>query len=303
MLHLQSSLTGDACEAVRGLLCDGSLYEVALQELENQFGNPVAVVQSTLDSVLQHYPVKHNDIVGLTSLSRALHTAVCVLTSMGYRADLAATSNMQQVVAKLPSALAWQWGQVEVEMMPRVPNLVDIDDWLRKLVLAGRRALPAAHIVERSAPAPTCTAQGAPPSKNREHSSVNISARRTILVASTDVDTSDNCTACSGGTHELPDCPSFLAMAPEERGHLVRSDSRCFRCLGTKHWANKCASKTICGESGCRGKHHRLLHVTAAPADDSSETSGAMPTGNPWRRAPSPGAAPLPAGGTMRLDG
>ena len=156
MIHLQSSLTGNACEVVRGLLCDGSLYELALNELETQFGNPVAVVQSTLSSVLQHPAVKH-DIAGLASLSRVLHTAVCVLMSMGYRADLAATSNMQQVMAKLPSALAWQWGQVEVEMMPRVPNLEDIDAWLRKIVLAGRRTLSAAHTVERGTPATTRT--------------------------------------------------------------------------------------------------------------------------------------------------
>ena len=163
MIHLQSSLTGDACEAVRGLLCDGSLYELALNELETQFGNPVAVVQSTLSSVLQHPAVKHNDIAGLASLSRVLHTAVCVLMSMGYRADLAATSNIQQVMAKLPSALAWQWGQVEVEMMPRVPNLEDIDAWLRKIVLAGRPALPAALTVERGSPATTryCATSGA----------------------------------------------------------------------------------------------------------------------------------------------
>ncbi|KAF0304778.1 hypothetical protein FJT64_023478 [Amphibalanus amphitrite] len=62
----RSFLTGDAREAVRGLLCDMSLYEVALSELETQFGNPTAVVQSTLSSILQHPVVKHNDIAGLT---------------------------------------------------------------------------------------------------------------------------------------------------------------------------------------------------------------------------------------------
>ncbi|KAF0305558.1 hypothetical protein FJT64_022807 [Amphibalanus amphitrite] len=62
----KSFLTGDAREAVRGLLCDMSLYEVALSELETQFGNPTAVVQSTLSSILQHPVVKHNDIASLT---------------------------------------------------------------------------------------------------------------------------------------------------------------------------------------------------------------------------------------------
>ena len=141
MIHLQSSLTGDACEAVRGLLCDGSLYKVALSELEIQFGNPTVVVQSALSSVLQH-PIVRHDITDLTSLSRALHTAVSVLQNMGYQADLAATSSMQQVIAKLPSALAWQWGQVEVEMMLHIPTPEDIDSWLKKVVLAGRLVQP-----------------------------------------------------------------------------------------------------------------------------------------------------------------
>ncbi|XP_043196264.1 uncharacterized protein LOC122367319 [Amphibalanus amphitrite] len=249
-----------------------SLYEVALSELETQFGNPTAVVQSTLSSILQHPVVKHNDIAGLTSLSRALHTAVCVLKSMGYQADLAATSSMQQVIAKLPSTLAWQWGQLEVEMMPHVPTLEDIDSWLGKVVLAGRRVQPALcskvqDSVARSAHTP------APLNRRRGDTRGNTSsAQRTTLATASGAAVSAECVVCQSGAHALAECPSFLEKTPEERGHIVRSGRRCFRCLSTGHWLSKCSSRTVCGERGCKGRHHRLLHIPSAQSPHPAQT-------------------------------
>ncbi|XP_043191100.1 uncharacterized protein LOC122364603 [Amphibalanus amphitrite] len=141
LTYLQSCLTGEAREAVRGLLCDGNMYEEALKELDMQFGDPRAVVTATLDGVLKHHSIKENDVESLMRFSRALHAAVSVLSARGFEADLAAVTNLDQVLEKLPRSLAWQWGQVELKMAPRRPTLGDVDQWLRPLVLAGRRAL------------------------------------------------------------------------------------------------------------------------------------------------------------------
>ena len=143
LTYLQSCLKGEAREAVRGLLCDGSMYEEVLNELELQFGDPRAVVTATLDSVLKHRSIRENDVEGLMHFYRTLHAAVSVLTARGFDADLAAVTNLEQTTEKLPRYLAWQWGQVELKMAPRRSTLTDVDQWLRPLVLAGRRALSA----------------------------------------------------------------------------------------------------------------------------------------------------------------
>ena len=48
LTYLQAHLTGPAKEAVRGMLCDASLYGAALRDLEKEFGDPSRVVQATM---------------------------------------------------------------------------------------------------------------------------------------------------------------------------------------------------------------------------------------------------------------
>ena len=129
LTHLQTCLEGPARDAVSGLLCDGSLYGEALRELQEQFGDPTAVVRSSIRQVLQLPPVTEHSLTGLAELSRALHAAVSVLRSMGYHADLAATSNIAAVVSKLPLSLAWKWGEEALAKRPAQPTLGELDSW------------------------------------------------------------------------------------------------------------------------------------------------------------------------------
>ena len=69
------------------------------------------MARASLSRLLAAPPAKKNDISSLRVLSTVLHNTVMVLGSMFYDADLAATAYVQQVVAKLPTALAWQWGE------------------------------------------------------------------------------------------------------------------------------------------------------------------------------------------------
>ena len=247
-------MTGEAREAVRGLLCDGNLYEEALKELEMQFGDPRAVVTATLDGVLKHHYIEENDVESLMRFSRALHAAVSVLSARGFEADLAAVTNLEQVLEKLPKSLAWQWGQVELKMAPRRPTLGDVDQWLRPLVLAGRRALSVSRQREVMM---TRTQRVAP----AEPAGRRIGSNQRTTLATATATEPIPCSVCDAEAHKLDFCPVFKAMAPVDRLQLARDDRRCYRCLGESHWASRCRKKSICGENGCRGKHHPLLHV------------------------------------------
>ena len=97
LTYLQAHLTGPAKEAVRGMLCDASLYSVALQDLEREFGDPSRVVQATLRKLLSTRQVRDGELSALADLSRDLHTAVSVLLSLHYDADLIATTNVTTV--------------------------------------------------------------------------------------------------------------------------------------------------------------------------------------------------------------
>ena len=126
LTYLQAHLTGPAKEAVRGMLCDASLYSVALQDLEREFGDPSRVVQATLRKLLSTRQVRDGELSALADLSRDLHTAVSVLLSLHYDADLIATTNVTTVAGKLPAGLAWRWGEHVVERDITRPTLVDL---------------------------------------------------------------------------------------------------------------------------------------------------------------------------------
>ena len=267
--YLQSCLTGEAREAVRGLLCDGSMYDEALKELESQFGDSRAVVTAALNSVLKRHSIKENDVDDLMHFSRSLHAAVSVLTARGFEADLAAVTNLEQVLEKLPKSLAWQWGQVELKMTPRRPTLTDVDQWLRPLVVAGRRALSLPK--QREVVTSRRTASTGPTGCRR---GLEGSNQRTTLATVTDTE-GVSCPACERENHKLESCSVFKAMPPTDRLRLARDCKRCYRCLGESHWASRCRKKSICGENGCRGKHHPLLHISnrSSQHTDGEDTS------------------------------
>ena len=301
--YLQSCLTGEAREAVRGLLCDGRMYAEAMDELESQFGDPRAVVTATLGSVLHHRSLGENDMEGLMHFSRALHAAVSVLSAQGFEADLAAVTNLEQILEKLPRSLAWQWGQVELKMAPRRPTLSDIDQWLRPLVLAGRRVLSARKQQEEMASRAWEAHQVEPADRRRGSEGTNRCTVLTTTAATEDTP----CPVCVEDSHQLDRCPVFTAMPPVDRLQLARDSKRCYRCLGASHWASMCQKRLVCGESGCRGRHHPLLHVpdtSSRRAEDAPVAAADQPRwpgevgetwGPRWNGAPTRGQG-LPPG-------
>ena len=254
------------------------MYEEALRELEEQFGDPAAVVQHTLASVLQLSPVKQDDLAGLTQLSRALHAAVCTLKSHRFYADLAATTNMRQVVAKLPRNLAWRWGEAELELSRRQPTLADLDEWLRKVVIAGRRGLPelsAARSNSSRDPGHQVIRPARPSRQFTTTGSRGSESQRTTLATQEAVTSAPPCVICSGEAHQPQECQQFQDMFAIERLQLIRDSKRCFRCLGEGHWARQCPDRSLCGYDSCRGRHHRLLHTSVSARREAVEASGA----------------------------
>ena len=257
LTHLQTSLTGAARHAVEGLLCDGSLYGEALRELQCQFGSQTTVVQASLRSVLQLPAVRNNDIPALTELSRTLHSTVSVLGSMHYDADLAATTNVTAIVAKLPMSLAWKWGEHIQTLQPREPTMTDLDAWLRGQVTAAR------VVVGRPA---VQTEGGREPSRrNCGHKSARgdrpAGVSATAATLPPDELETERCGYC-GGNHNIGECDELAQFPVNERAVAMMKRARCFRCLQSGHRARDCNSPQKCAVSGCgSSRHHRLLHA------------------------------------------
>ena len=261
LTYLQAHLTGPAKEAVRGMLCDAGLYSVALQDLEREFGDPSRVVQATLRKLLSTRQVRDGELSALADLSRDLHTAVSVLLSLHYDADLIATTNVTTVAGKLPAGLAWRWGEHVVERDITRPTLVDLDEWLRRQVAVGRVTVtqtghkqPAKVEVSTAEGRPRRFATASAPTAGRAINSVMTAAIKPRAAASR-----GDCVICQQ-THDIQSCDKFAALTVDDRAALAGRDGLCFNCLGRGHVSAKCPSDVRCGVEHCGKRHHTLLH-------------------------------------------
>ena len=279
LTYLQAHLTGPAKEAVRGMLCDASLYSVALQDLEREFGDPSRVVQATLRKLLSTRQIRDGELSALADLSRDLHTAVSVLLSLHYDADLIATTNVTTVAGKLPAGLAWRWGEHVVERDITRPTLVDLDEWLRRQVAAGRVTVTqTGH--KQPAKVEVSTAEGRPrrvfatasaPTPGRAINSETTAAIKPRAAASR-----GDCVICQQ-THDIQSCDRFAALTVDERAALAGRYGLCFNCLARGHVSATCPSDVRCEAENCGKRHHSLLHnskrVFPRHDDDSREVT------------------------------
>ena len=141
------------------------------------------------------------------------------------------------------------------------PTLVDLDDWPRRHVSAGRLAL---NVNPKQTPKveandaecrprrvfTTASARPTPAAVKREKSAA--------IKQSADGN-SDGCVMCHR-THELQHCDKFLALTVSEKAEFVGRNRLCFNCLGPDHISATCPSDARCDAEHCGRRHHALLH-------------------------------------------
>lgn len=86
-----------------------------------------------------------------------------------------------------------------------------------------------------------------------------------------------NCQMCNKSSHNTDECRKFIGMSLNDRWETIKNNKICRVCLGNHH-VLRCEAKSLCGESGCTVKHHRLLHnptrtTTVATSDNSASSN------------------------------
>ena len=78
------------------------------------------------------------------------------------------------------------------------------------------------------------------------------------------------CPVCRDN-HGIYNCEMFHKMDVPRRWEVTKQLKLCFRCLSGRHQGFQCRQSRTCAVNGCRGNHHRLLHL--ARAQDSRSNS------------------------------
>lgn len=170
-----------------------------MQELHRKYGNPQLVAQSCSAKLLSLPSVKDNYSNALRKFSSTVRGVVATLKHGAYATQLACYTTLQQLVTKLPDNLRRGWGKWSYSLEPKLPTLVDFDEWLDKTYMEESRAQP---FDPRSLVKP------------------KSSDRPTVMATSQDTTTEENskatrkCLTCNG-SHFLDRCNRFLEMTLE----------------------------------------------------------------------------------------
>jgi len=263
--HLKNCLSKEIQQRLGQALLNPGLYHYALTELHRKYGHPRIISTACATALASIQSFRDNDFKALSLFSSTLHSVVATLQLGGYGAELHSSSTLSQLVQKLPPGLRSRWAEKSYLIECRLPNIADLDGWLDDVTTAEYcvRAGQSVHPTETNHPA----------SGDRKSNNNNNKKKRDGLrsLATSLEPPSSPCANCSGPAHHIRECRKFQSLNVAQRAAAVVEKSLCYRCLEAGHRSRDCQRKDRCGEDGCKGMHHNLLHGAPRMYPDSKD--------------------------------
>lgn len=233
LYHLRNHLTQEIRDRIGEVLLHPGLYQHALKELHRKYGNPQLVAQACSDKLLSLTSFKEDDHRSLRTFSAKVRGVVATLKYGGYSSQLECFSTIQQLSSKLPLTLRKSWGKKSWSLQPKLPNLIDFDDWLDETYMEDSRAQI----------------------KTQKETVKSPRDRHSIFAV-----TFEECPAGCHEPHRLENCQRFNNLTVDKRNELIKKRKLCFRCLKGGHRSVDCTQDKACPKEGCKYRHHVLLH-------------------------------------------
>ena len=124
------------------------MYDKAIAELMQRFGNPTLISKSLINKFLE-VPAFHYENTSILRLFvHNLHNFVRTQKTYGQEADSQAAANIQQIIPKIPPKIALRWNRRKLELKPKEVDLKDLDKWLETEVQVQEMALCCASTKE-----------------------------------------------------------------------------------------------------------------------------------------------------------
>ena len=281
MVYLKASVKGTAEKAIAGMFFDGTMYDEAIKELTNRFGNPALISKALINKLLEMPALKDENTSGLRSFVDNLHSILRTLKTYGHGADLKAAANMEQVMRKLPTAVSERWSRKKLELQPKEVDLTDLDKWLETEVQVKEMAVGCPNTKDAK--------QADGESKPNSSRSKWLKKRKdppnnTFTTSEAKIE----CLICKG-EHVVTLCETWKKAAVNDRWELAKKFGLCFRCLKRSHRIGRCSLKGTCPVEGCEKRHHPQLHV-------ATETRNLNPSAETFQPPQATAEETLPTG-------
>ena len=93
---------------------DGTIYDKAIAELMQRFGNPTLISKSLINKFLEIPAFQDENTSILRLFGDNLHNFVRTLKTYGQEADSRAAANIQQIIPKIPPKIALRWSRQKI---------------------------------------------------------------------------------------------------------------------------------------------------------------------------------------------
>lgn len=276
LYFLEQHTKGHARELIRSCqhINPDSGYTRAKTLLKEHFGNEQKIAAAYLDKALSWPSIKTEDVRALQEYSLFLRGCCNAMQDVQYLHDLDMSSNMINIIRKLPYKLRDRWRSYACdlqEQQQRRATFSDIANFIEKQVKI--LTDPVFGNIQDS-PAITTKGNNKPKLQSRDK---GASFATTVGTIHNKLQSAEReikppgrpaCMLCGAG-HTLANCAQLGKMAHEKRMNLLKEKGVCFSCLCTGHISKYCRQRISCTK--CSRKHPTVLHKETSQSPEQTE--------------------------------
>ena len=225
--YLKGLLEGKAKACLLGIDTTAANYKVAVNLLQERFGDPQSIINSHMDTLLSIQPLKSDSVGDLRKLYDLIEVHTRSLEFFGIATNNYGPILNSIVMAKIPR-------NIKLDISRQMPqgkwDIVRLMDIFKKELVARERCDQFENLTENM---------------NSDFSTPSS----TLFTGSTKP---LFCTYCKSHDHTSNQCNIITDIAARKK--FLQEGRRCFVCLRVGHTGKVCFSQYTCFR--CKGKHH-----------------------------------------------
>ncbi|XP_062705798.1 uncharacterized protein LOC134287620 [Aedes albopictus] len=268
LIRLQRCLKGPALEMVRGRLLTPASVPHVIKTLQLRYGRPETLIRALTERIRHLPPPKMDNVESIIDFGMAVDNLVEHLKTAKQYAHLMNPSLLHDLVGKLPMDYRMKWAAYKGAR-------ADAD--LRSFGTFMNSIVELAFDVADDNPVSKSSKSYQKPKDRgfvQAHLETSNVGENTPFSRGSQVEKSNRkiCVACGMEGHRVYDCEQFRSLNVDERIKIVNQNSLCRTCLN-QHGRWPCRTWQGCGISGCRLRHHTLLHSSSQVTSVAVSTS------------------------------
>lgn len=295
MNYLMSYTTGRAREPIETYEGLPNGYQLALNVLQQRFGQNAMIVQALKSSVVAGPRIRASDSASLLAFSDKIQNCYWSMRELNSK-ELDCTTNLKLIYDRLPDSLQRKWRKeasfYREKTKGKEPTLKELCAFISAESQIENDPVYGANeslTFIREKPAHYARNPKTTPNKSAMQTKTKIPTFTTQVEGENNMTshvrtdkTPDACKVCKKEKHELTDCAVFASKNLKWRRRFARYGKLCYRCLAGQHKQSECPLKEGCKVKNCTFplSHHSLLHLDVkpdSPSDDKeNEVSGTI---------------------------